>query len=102
MDDACTRLAAQEILSEQTDQVVTLDECPGFVKEEAAVEVTVPGQPDVGAVTSYRIGGALAVLLDHRIGHPIRERAIGIVVNLDELEWQMRFKLINDETCASI
>ena len=39
----------QEHLGQQTDQVVALDERAVLVEEEAAVEVAVPGEADVGA-----------------------------------------------------
>ena len=38
------RLAAQEHLGQQADQVVALDEAAVLVEEEAAVVVAVPGQ----------------------------------------------------------
>ena len=63
MHDARARLALQERLGQQADQVVALDELPVLVEEEAAIVVAVPGQPDVGAGAAHDVGRGRLVLL---------------------------------------
>ncbi len=50
-------LALQEHLREQADHVVALDERALLVEEEAAIEVAVPGEPDVGPLGEDRVDG---------------------------------------------
>ncbi|MNZ21307.1 hypothetical protein D3C78_383780 [compost metagenome] len=57
MDDLATRLFLQESFGGQAEDVVTLDECAVLVEQEAAVEVAVPRDANVGVVVLDRIGG---------------------------------------------
>ena len=76
--------------------------CALLVEEEAAVVVAVPGEADVGARAADGIRRGRAVLLEHRIRHAVRERAVGVVIDLDELERQMRLELVDDEAGAAV
>ena len=77
---------AERPLGQQTHQVVALDELAPLVEEEAAVEVAVPGDAQVGALSHHRFGGNRPVLGQQRVGHPMWERCHRGVVDLDELE----------------
>src|SRR5256885_5361813 len=86
MHDARAGLLLEEALRQEPDQIVPLDELPALIEEEAAVVVPVPGETDVRAGATHHIGGGGAVFLPHRVRHPVREGAVGLVVHLDELE----------------
>src|SRR5687767_9340265 len=102
MDYSGTRFTTQEHGGKQSDDVIALDEVARLIEQETAIVVTVPGNAQISLVLSNGLNGGLAVLLDHRVRHAIREGAIRLVMNLDELEWQMRFEQINDCTCAAV
>ena len=53
---ARARVMRRSAAGEQADQVVALDEIALFVEEEAAVEVAVPGQAEVGAMLAHGVG----------------------------------------------
>src|SRR6185437_8790188 len=100
--DTPASLPRQENLGQKPDEVITLDELPVLVEEEAAVVVAVPGQPNVGTRTADGIRGGGAVLLQHRIGNTVGEGPIGLVVDFHELEGQMRLELIDHEPRAAV
>ena len=56
MDDLLARIACEQGLSQQADQVIALDEAAAGIEEEAAVEVAVPGDAEVGAVLTNSNG----------------------------------------------
>ncbi len=63
------------------------DELPGFVDEEAAIGVPVPGDAKVGALRDDPLADLAAVLLQQRVRLVIGEGAVDIEVHLDTLEW---------------
>ena len=42
------------------------------------------------------------VLGQHRVRHAVRKAPVGLVMNLDELERQVRLELVDDQPCAAI
>ncbi len=102
MDDFRARMAGEKILGEQTDDVIPLDEAPLFIEEEAAVEIAVPGDPQVGAVFEDGIAGGSAVFRQQGIGDAVGKGPFGLVMNLDELEGQMRLQRIDDRSGAAV
>ena len=42
------------------------------------------------------------VLDQHRVGHAVRERAVRLVVHLDELERQVLLELVDDQAGAAV
>src|SRR5262245_65143905 len=59
-----------------------------LVEEEAAVEVAVEGDAEVGVREPHVARGHLAVLLDHRVRHAVRKAAVRLVVDLGEAKRQ--------------
>ena len=51
---------------------------------------------------AHGVAGGRTVLLEHRIGHAVGKAAIGVVVDLDELDRQVRLELIDDQSGAAI
>ena len=92
MHDARTRLLAQEGLGEEPHEVVALDELPPLVEEETAIVVAVPGESHIGTARAHRLGGGGTVFLQHGVRHAVREGAVGLVIDLDELERQVRLE----------
>ena len=88
MHDLAARMPLERPLGQQPDEVVALDERPALVKEEASVEIAVPGDAKVGLLGHDGGGGHRPVLEQHGIRHPIREVAVRRVVELDELKRQ--------------
>ncbi len=83
--------------AKQPHDVVALDEGAVLVEEEAAVEIPVPGEPEIRAVSADRRDGRRPVLLEHGIRDAVGKAAVGLVVDLDELERQVRLQLVDDE-----
>ena len=78
---------------QQAHDVVALDELAALVEEEAAVEVAVPGDADVGpaiaappALVTARFSGSSG------FGTPLGKRAVRLVLDLDEPEGQVRLQ----------
>ena len=90
VNDFFARLVGKEGGSQQANDVVALDELSAFIEEEAAVEVAIPGDAHVGAVGDDRFGGGRAVFGQQRVGNAVREAAVRLVVNLDELDGNVR------------
>ena len=96
-DLAAARLAAQQHRGQQPDDVIALDEAALLIEEEAAVEIPVPGEPEIRAVGADRRDGRRAILLDHGVRDAVGKAAVGLVVDLDELERQVRLEPIDDQ-----
>ena len=93
---------ARKASASKPDDVVALDERALRVEEEAAVVVAVPGDADIGAGLLERLERRAAVFLEHRVRHAVRERAVGFVAHLDELERQVRLELVDREPRAAV
>lgn len=96
--DLAAGVARQDCLGQQADQVVALDEAAGVVEEEAAVEVAVPGNAEIGTVFAHGVGGGGAVLRQQRVGNAVGETAVRLVADADELERQVWCQQIDDGT----
>ncbi|CCK15078.1 conserved hypothetical protein [Cronobacter universalis NCTC 9529] len=75
----------EERFGQQTDNVVALDKLPGFVEQEAAVEIAVKGDAHIRAMFDNRVAGVVAALRQQRVRNTVREVAVRGVVNLNEL-----------------
>ncbi len=95
VNDALPGMLEQKRFGQETNDVIALDELTGLVEQEAAVEIPVPGHPQVGTMGGDRVTGGGTIFLEQRIGHAMRKIAIGIVVDLDELEGQMGFERVD-------
>ena len=73
-----------------------------MVVEEAAVEVAVPGDAEIGAVVDDGLRRLGALLGQERIGDAVGQRRVGLVVDLDELERQVRFEQVDDRSRAAV
>src|SRR5262249_36146295 len=102
VDDAGARRCLEKRLRKQSDQVVPLDELTVLVEKEAPIVIAVPGESHVRTRTPNDIRSRGTILLEHRVRNTVRERAIGFMVHLDELERQMRFELVDNETGATV
>ncbi len=92
--DRAAGMFFEERLGQQADDVVALDEPAGLVEEKAAVEVAVPGDADVGPGRPDQVDRVGPFFLDHRVRHTVREIPVRLVMQLDELDRQMRFEPI--------
>ncbi len=90
MDDLVAGMLGQDGRASKPDHIVALDEAAVLVEEEAAVEIAVPGDAEIGAVIAHRPGGGLAVFGQQRVGDAVGEGAVRLMVDLDELEGQVR------------
>ncbi len=84
MNDLRPRVFLEEGFRQQADDVVALDELPFFVEQEAAVEVTVKGDPHIGTVLNHRVTGVVAALRQQRVRNTVREVAVRGVMHFDE------------------
>ena len=92
----------EERAREQADDVVAVDEPPFLVEEEAAVEVAVEGDAEVGAREAHLPRRRLAVLLEHRVRHAVREVAVRLVVDLGEPERQLLLEQVEPIAGAAV
>ena len=74
---------------QQADNIIALNEAAGFVIEETAVKVTVPGQAQVRPVFPHRPGRCLPFLRQQRVGHPVRETAVRLVLQFHQGKGQV-------------
>ena len=95
VDDRSAGATLEQRLGQQADQVIPLDEAPRLVKEEAAVEIAVPGDADVRACSSDRLGRDLPVLRQQRVGDATGDIAVGLVQHLDEVKREVRLEQID-------
>ena len=102
MHDPAARVALQECSRQQADDVIALDEPALLVEEKATVVVAVPGDGAIGAVLAQRLDRCRVVLDEHRVRHAVRERAVRLVVHLDELEWQVLLELVDDQAGTAV
>ena len=102
VDDARALILFQECLGEEADHVVALDEAALLVKEEAAVEVAVPCHAEVRPRLAHHLRRRLAVLLQNGVWHAVREIAVRLVVDLDQLEGQELLHRIDDWACRTV
>ena len=95
-------LQLEEGRRQQPHHVVALDKIPVLVKEEAAVEIAVPGDAHVGPVLAHGIDRRRAVLRQQRVGYAVGEIAVRLVMQLDELEGQVRLQQVHHAAGAAI
>ena len=97
------RWRAQERLRQQPDEVVALDEAAVLVEEEAAVDSPRP-RPDRRRRRALRIASTVLARFSSSIGlgTPFGNDAVGLVIDLDELERQVRLELIDDQSGAAV
>src|SRR5690606_34949086 len=100
--DRLAGILLEETHREEPDDVVALDERAFLVEEEAAVEVAVPCETEIRAGLADLLDRHDAVALDHRIRHAVRERAVRRVMELHELERQVRLEQVHDRARAAV
>ena len=95
-------MGAQHGLSDQPDKIVAFDEIAVLVVEEAAVEVAVPGEAEIGAVFDDGAAGAFAPFRQKRVRDAVGQRRVGRVVDLDEFERQVFLEQVDDRPGAAV
>src|SRR5580704_6403280 len=101
-DAPARRLGAQQDRGQEPHDVVTLDETPKPVEEKAAVEIPIPGEAEIRAVRANRRDRGRTIVLEHGVRHAIRKPAIRLVVDLDELEGQVRLEAIQNRAGRAV
>ena len=56
VNDRRAWIFGEECLREQTDDIFAVDEGSRVIKEEAAVEIAIPGDAEIGAMGFHRLG----------------------------------------------
>ena len=102
VDNARALILFQECLGEEADHVVALDEAALLVKEEAAVKVAVPCHTEVCPRLTHDLRSRLTVLLQNGVRHAVREIAVRLVVDLDQLEGQELLHRIDDRASRTV
>ena len=95
-------MQAQQGLGQEADDVVALDEPAGLVVEEAAVEIAVPGDAQVGLVQADRVRGHLPPLGQERVGHAVGEVPVRFVLQADEFAGQARGQQVDHRAGATV
>src|SRR3546814_12896632 len=90
MDDLCARLALEHRFSEQSDDVVALDEVAVFVEQKTAIEVTIPGDAEVGVGAAHEIASRDAVLAQQGTRDAVWKPAVRYGVQTPVRERHMR------------
>ena len=73
-----------------------------LVEQKAAIEVAIPSDTQIRAVSEYGLAGGRAVLLEQRIGNTVGEVAVGLVMHPDKLERQMRRQRVQRYSRAAV
>ncbi|CAM8485286.1 hypothetical protein ESCOMM068B2_23815 [Escherichia coli] len=84
MDDLRAGIFFEERFCQQTDNVVTLNKLPFFVKQETAVKIAIKGNAHIRAVFDDRIAGVVAAFRQQRIRNTVGEIAVRRVVHFDQ------------------
>ena len=83
MDDLRAGIFFEERFCQQTDNVVTLDKLPFFVKQETAVKIAIKGNAHIRAVFDDRIAGVVATFRQQRVRNTVGEIAVRRVMHFD-------------------
>ena len=102
MNDLAAGIVEQEHRCQQPHDVIALNKPSFFVEEEAAVEVSVPGDANISAMGVDGRNGGSAILRKHRIRDAVREVAVRFMVHFAKLKRQMRLERIDDQARAAI
>ena len=102
IDDLRARVLGEERFGEEAHHIIAFDEAALFVKEEAAVEVAVPCHADVCMLLAHDFRRRLAVLLQDRVRHAVREVAVRLVVDLDEVERELLLERVDDRAGRAV
>ena len=102
VDDLGARVLGEERFREEAYHIITLDEAALFVKEEAAVEVAIPCHADICMLLAHDFRRRLAVLLQDRVRHAVREVAVRLVVDLDEVERELLLERVDDRAGRAV
>ncbi|CAI8316147.1 MAG: Uncharacterised protein [Rhodospirillaceae bacterium] len=96
--------AAEDGLRQQPDDVVSLHEPAFAVEEEAAVEVAVEGDPEIGAQLPHRVGGCLPPIGEQWVGNPIGKGPVRLAVHEAQphLRWHSLSQCLNHRTGAAV
>ena len=102
VDDFTSAGFSEELVRQQADDVVAFDEAAGFVEEEAAVVVAVPGDTHGGAVFDDGICRGGAIFRQDGVGYAVGEVSVRLVVHFDKFERQVLFQFINHQAGAAV
>ena len=94
VDNFFARIFPEERLRQKTDKVAAFDKAALFVEQEAAVEIAVESYTAVRAVLNDSVSRYRARILQQRIWDAVREKAVGVVVNFNNLERQEFFNFV--------
>ena len=75
---------------------------PSSSKKKQRSKSPSKAMPDVGAREAHLAGRDLAVLLEHRVRHAVREIAVGLVVDLGEAERQLLLEQVDADAGAAV
>ena len=80
MNDGAARMLIQSHFSQQAHQVIAFDKLTSLIKKEATVEITVPGESQVGAMSKHRGTGHSAIFLQQRVGYTVGKVTVRLVI----------------------
>ena len=92
----------QENLRQQADNIIALDKICLLVKEEAAVEVAIPGNTKIRTALTYNLSRSFTVGQQQRVGHTVREGTVRSFVQRDKFKRQMLRQLLQNRTGTAI
>lgn len=102
VDDGLAGMQMQEIRSEQAHHVIAFHKISRLIYEKAPVKIAVPGDPHIRSGPLHRLDQGAAAFLQHRIGHPVRECAVRLHIQLRKLKGQMLRQLPEYRTGAPV
>ena len=89
MDNGFSRMLLQEVSGQEPYHIITFNKFSVFIKEEAAVEIPIPGNSHVRLNFQYLLNDFLSVFRKHRIRYPIRKISIRLHQHFREMDRQM-------------
>src|SRR5690554_6564732 len=72
VNDRGAGMLLQKALRQQPDDIIALNEGTTFIKKEASIKITIPGNCQIGAALLNGINSGLAILFQQWIRHTIR------------------------------
>jgi hypothetical protein len=102
MNDLAAGVLGQQALSQQTNNLVALDERAFLIKQEATIKVAIPGNAHIRIMLKHRVTRNVLLLEQHGVRDPIRKRPIRFVMHLCQFERQVCLKRIGRDARATV
>ena len=102
VEDLAAGLLHQHFPGQKTHDIIALDEAAGFIPEEAAVEIAVPGDAQIRVMLADRAGRLFPVFRKQRVWNAVGKGTVRLMVKPHELKRQMLRQEVHDSPGTAI